>query len=573
MIAVVTSESVDFDGNLFMEKQKALPLAEKKSRNKLESAHPAPANKTFPPVFLKGLTDLKVMDGSQVIMTVEVSANPPPELIWLHNGKEIQETEDFHFEKKGNEYSLYIQEVFPEDTGKYTCEAWNVLGESRTQATLTVQEPQDGIQPWFISKPRSVTATPGQNILISCAIAGDPFPAVHWLKDGQEVTPEAGYEFLQNDDIFTLIIRNVQSRHAGQYEIQLNERQAERRDADDHSTLTFRSLGGFRKNTGEAQQVEEEQEDVRGVLKRRVETRESTEEKLRQQEAEQIDFRDILAKKVNTRSISEEELKEIPAEQMDFRANLQRQVKPKTLSEEERKVHAPQQVDFRAVLAKKGTPKPAVPEKTPAPKAATPDFRSVLGAKKKPPTENGDPGAQAQNAKPNSEVQKPIINSKALDSKMSPASKAPDTKNISSKALDSNTTSEAKNAGTSSKMQNASTNSEKPAAKPVEKKENNGINCEGGCPPIVDGGIIEEQVQDNKKETKGTLPTFTEKLQDTHVVEGEKLVLRCQVSSDPPAAITWTLDGKVIKSSKFIVLSQEGKLIQTVSQPHGSLLL
>lgn len=68
-----------------------------------------------------------------------VSANPPPEIIWLHNGKEIQETEDFHFEKKGNEYSLYIQEVFPEDTGKYTCEAWNELGETQSQATLTVQ--------------------------------------------------------------------------------------------------------------------------------------------------------------------------------------------------------------------------------------------------------------------------------------------------------------------------------------------------------------------------------------------------------------------------------------------------
>ena len=46
---------------------------EKRSRHKLESTHPVLAKKTFPPVFLKGLTDLKVMDGSQVIMTVEVS--------------------------------------------------------------------------------------------------------------------------------------------------------------------------------------------------------------------------------------------------------------------------------------------------------------------------------------------------------------------------------------------------------------------------------------------------------------------------------------------------------------------
>ncbi|XP_053107711.1 myosin light chain kinase, smooth muscle isoform X2 [Hemicordylus capensis] len=574
-------------------------VKEKKSKNKLEIAHPAPANTTFAPVFLKGLTDLKVMDGSQVIMTVEVSANPPPEIIWLHNGKEIQETEDFHFEKKGDEYSLYIQEVFPEDTGKYTCEAWNDLGETQTQATLTVQEPQDGIQPWFISKPRSVTAVAGQNVLISCAIAGDPFPTVHWFKDGQEVTPGAGCEFLQNEDIFTLIIRNVQLCHAGQYEIQLKNqvgecscqvslmlressvsrgeihrdgKQSERRDADDYDALTFGSTGSFRKSAGEGQRVEEEQEDVRGVLKRRVETRESTEEKLRQQEAEQIDFRDILAKKVSTKSFSEEELKEIPAEQMDFRANLHPPVKPKTLSEEERKVHASQQVDFRAVLAKKGTPKTTLPEKVPAPKAANPDFRSVLGAKKKAPTENGGPVAQAQNANSSSEVQKPSTNSKAPDastnSKLPPAPKAPDTNHASSKVPDSSIVLEAENTSTKSKMQNATTNSEAqvtninsevPNAKLVEK-EKNGINCEGGCPPVADGGIIEEKVEKNKTELKGTAPSFTDKLQDAHVIEGEKLVLQCQVSSDPPAVVTWTLAGKVIKSSKFIVLSQEGSL-------------
>uniref|UniRef100_A0A8C3JY91 Myosin light chain kinase, smooth muscle n=1 Tax=Calidris pygmaea TaxID=425635 RepID=A0A8C3JY91_9CHAR len=558
-------------------------VKEKKSSKKAESAQTAKLNKTFAPIFLRSLTDLKVMDGSQVIMTVEVSANPPPEIIWLHNGKEIQETEDFHFEKKGNEYSLYIQEVFPEDTGKYTCEAWNELGETQTQATLTVQEPQDGIQPWFISKPRSVTAAPGQNVLISCAIAGDPFPTVHWFKDGQEIMPGAASEILQNEDIFTLILRNVQSHHAGQYEIQLRNQvgecscqvslmlressasraeigresasPGERRDGGDHGKLTFGRTSGFRKNSSETRAAEEEQEDVRGVLKRRVETREHTEESLRQQEAEQLDFRDILGKKVNTKSFSEEELKEIPAEQMDFRANLQRQVKPKTLSEEERKVHAPQQVDFRSVLAKKGTPKTPLPEKAPPPKPAITDFRSVLGSKKKPPAENGSASTPAPNARTNSEAQ------------------------------------------------NATPNSQAAVAKPaVKKEEKNDRNCEHGC-AVVDGGIIgkkaenkpaaskppvgkgtapsfTEKVQDaqvvdggitgkkaeNKPAaskppvSKGTAPSFTEKLQDAQVVDGEKLVLQCRISSDPPAAVTWTLDSKAIKSSKSTVISQEGTL-------------
>ncbi|XP_010293991.1 PREDICTED: myosin light chain kinase, smooth muscle-like, partial [Phaethon lepturus] len=288
----------------------------------------------------------------------------------------------------------------------------------------------------------------------------------------------------------------------------------ERRDGGEHGKLTFGRTSGFKKNSSENRTAEEEQEDVRGVLKRRVETREHTEESLRQQEAEQLDFRDILGKKVSTKSFSEEELKEIPAEQMDFRANLQRQVKPKTLSEEERKVHAPQQVDFRSVLAKKGTPKTPLPEKVPPPKPAITDFRSVLGSKKKPPAENGSASTPAPNARTNSDAQ------------------------------------------------NATPNSQAPIAKPaVKKEEKNDRNCEHGC-AVVDGGIIGKKAENKATASKppaskGTAPSFTEKLQDAQIVDGEKLVLQCRISSDPPAAVTWTLDSKTIKSSKSIVISQE----------------
>lgn len=295
----------------------------------------------------------------------------------------------------------------------------------------------------------------------------------------------------------------------------------ERRDGGNYGALTFGRTSGFKKSSSETRAAEEEQEDVRGVLKRRVETREHTEESLRQQEAEQLDFRDILGKKVSTKSFSEEDLKEIPAEQMDFRANLQRQVKPKTLSEEERKVHAPQQVDFRSVLAKKGTPKTPLPEKVPPPKPAVTDFRSVLGAKKKPPAENGSASTPAPNARASSEAQ------------------------------------------------NATPNSEAPAPKPVVKKEEkNDRKCEHGC-AVVDGGIIGKKAENKPAASKptpppskGTAPSFTEKLQDAKVADGEKLVLQCRISSDPPASVSWTLDSKAVKSSKSIVISQEGKLIE-----------
>ncbi|XP_073929401.1 myosin light chain kinase, smooth muscle isoform X3 [Castor canadensis] len=745
---------------------------EKKTDRKREQLLPLALSKPIAPIFLQGLSDLKVMDGSQVTMTVQVSGNPPPEVIWLHNGNEIQESEDFHFEQRGAQHSLCIQEVFPEDRGTYTCEAWNSAGEVRSQAVLTVQEPHDGTQPWFISKPRSVTASLGQSVLISCAIAGDPFPTVHWLRGGKALSKDTGhFEVLQNEDVFTLVLKNVQPWHAGQYEILLKNRVGEcscqvslmlqnnpaRAPLWGREPASCEGLcgggvgadgGGDQDGTlkpgqparGQGWPEEEDGEDVRGVLKRRVETRLHTEEAIRQQEVEQLDFRDLLGKKVSTKTVSEEDLKEIPAEQMDFRANLQRQVKPKTVSEEERKVHSPQQVDFRSVLAKKGTPKTPVPEKAPPPKSATPDFRSVLGSKKKSPAENDSSSAEALNAKATespmpvgnaqatgslkpvantkptetlkpvatkpaetlkpvantkpaetlkpvantkpAETLKPVANTKPAETLKPLATKPTETlKPVATKPAESlKPVAKAKPAETLKPVANAKpaetlkpvanakpaetlkpvanakpaetlkpvatkpaetlkpvatkpaetlkpvanakpaetlkpVANAKPAetlkpvatkpaetlkpvatkpaetlkpmanakpaetlkpmantkpaetlkpvanAKPAEtlkppakeelKKEvKNDVNCKRGHAGTTDN--------EKRPESQGTAPTFKEKLQDVRVAEGEKLLLQCQVSSDPPATITWTLNGKTLKTTKFIILSQEG---------------
>lgn len=67
------------------------------------------------------------------------SGHPPPEVVWLHDGQEVTESEDFHLLREDNSFTLLIQEVFPEDTGTYSCRAWNQYGKDQTQAKLTVQ--------------------------------------------------------------------------------------------------------------------------------------------------------------------------------------------------------------------------------------------------------------------------------------------------------------------------------------------------------------------------------------------------------------------------------------------------
>lgn len=86
---------------------------------------------------------------------------------------------------------------------------------------LVSTEPQDGVQPWFITKPPSSTTYLGQHALLSCAIAGDPFPAFLWMKNGQVIFGEGDFEILQKEDVVSLLIRNVKTHHAGNYEIHL----------------------------------------------------------------------------------------------------------------------------------------------------------------------------------------------------------------------------------------------------------------------------------------------------------------------------------------------------------------
>ncbi|MED6281560.1 hypothetical protein CHARACLAT_022844, partial [Characodon lateralis] len=495
----------------------------------LQSQRSEVATAARAPRFIRQLSDLKVMDGSRVSMTVELSGEPPSLVMWLHDGQEVSESEDFHLQREENRYTLQIQEVFPEDTGTYSCRAWNQYGEDQTQAQLIVEEPQDGIQPWFITKPKAVSAVTGQHVLLSCAIAGDPFPQYTWTRADQNRALSSGgdYELLQKEDVISLLIRRVRKHHAGDYLISLRNKVGEcsavaqlsvteggprggeggdRRTAaargrpgrgsagaatlrggdrggggggGEGSRLSLQQVAGEEQNLQNLQllHLEEEKkkkEDLqaapRGLLKRCVETRERGEEELRQREAQQLDFRSLLGRRAfpTSHTIVGTNTQHDHCHQMDFKANL-RGVKGKA----EEKMNSPQQVDFRSVLGKKGTSSSNGNKLAETPSKGSGDFRSVLSNKKKTesPEKNGE-----------------------------------------------------------------------------SEKVN---NC-------VDGGIHDQKSEGGGG--GGIVPEFMEKLKDVTVLDGQRLRLECRLDSTTAAGVTvtWTLDGKIIKPSKFIVLANEG---------------
>ncbi|XP_067373028.1 myosin light chain kinase, smooth muscle isoform X2 [Channa argus] len=474
------------------------------------------------PRFISHLKDLKVMDGSRVSLAVELSGQPTPQVVWLHDGHEVMESEDFHLLREKNRCTLLIQEVFPEDTGTYSCRAWNPYGEDQTQAQLTVEEPQNGVQPWFITKPKPLNAVVGQHVLLSCSIAGNPFPQYTWTRanKSQPLTSGGDYELLQKEDVVSLLIRRVKKHHTGDYMISLRNHVGEcsavsrlsvteedqTRGQQDNSpaaggggagaAVVLRGGGGVdqRSNSSRRAGVSRQWQEAKQECSKSLHLH--REEKKKEGDQDQVAAipPGLLRHCVDTRERGAEELLghqavkpkqgEEPREagptttahfhrqNMDFKANL-KGVKPKT--DEERKVNSSQQVDFRSVLGKKGTAgsngnKPAeTPGKNPA------DFRSVLTNKKKPtsPEKNG-------------ENEKPVVN-----------------------------------------------------------------NC-------VDGEIINKESRGGK----GKAPQFVEKLSNVAVLDGQQLRLHCRLEASESAdtTVTWTLDGKVIKASKFIVLANEGGL-------------
>lgn len=232
---------------------------------------------------------------------------------------------------------------------------------------------------------------------------------------------------------------------------------------------------------------------------------------------------------------------------MDFRAALKPRAGPKLGSEI--KTNTPAKVDFRSVLGKKegGSPKP--PPQEPDNSSAPADFRSVLNKKK--------------NIEPEKPIKKEPAPTPAKDKPTSINGVKVATDNKKNNLVEKEEPAKKNDAGTAKKEIIPCTEKKTDSVIVEPGKKNGSISQKKG--EDVDGSSGEKKSmansvdgEDEKKKSTGKAPVFTQPLSDLTVLDGELLRLECTVTSDPQAVITWTLDGKVVKPSKFILLSNEG---------------
>uniref|UniRef100_A0A8C1W3C0 non-specific serine/threonine protein kinase n=1 Tax=Cyprinus carpio TaxID=7962 RepID=A0A8C1W3C0_CYPCA len=100
------------------------------------------------PDFVKPLYDLDVVEGREAVLRCKVAGLPYPAIIWFHNGKRIDSTEDRKMTQFRDVHSLVIRSVCHAHGGVYKCVISNKMGKATCYAHLYVTDilpdPPDG---------------------------------------------------------------------------------------------------------------------------------------------------------------------------------------------------------------------------------------------------------------------------------------------------------------------------------------------------------------------------------------------------------------------------------------------
>lgn len=176
-----------------------------------------------PPRVVSHLESRAVRDGEAVTLACRIIGAARFDVVWLHNNKEIKPSKDFQYTNEANIYKLQVAEIFPEDAGTYTCEAFNDAGESFSTCTINVLVPGDEPrQPVFRTYPASATLTVGERATFVCETE-EELLQLNWLKDGRQIEESgvnggARYLFTKDGQRYQLEIVGCQVGDVGQYQ-------------------------------------------------------------------------------------------------------------------------------------------------------------------------------------------------------------------------------------------------------------------------------------------------------------------------------------------------------------------
>lgn len=158
------------------------------------------------PEFLSDFEDCTVDEGKTVVLEAKVSGAPFPDVKWLKDGKEVKTKGRVKVQKNEETgiIKLVIEGATPEDEGTYRCTISNSQGTASAKATVNVNakmEVEEQLSaPKFIKGLQDVKGLEGEDLTLSCTIAGEPFPEVVWFKGNAPLKKDDNHYSFQVDE-------------------------------------------------------------------------------------------------------------------------------------------------------------------------------------------------------------------------------------------------------------------------------------------------------------------------------------------------------------------------------------
>ncbi|XP_068026151.1 neuronal cell adhesion molecule isoform X4 [Melanerpes formicivorus] len=157
-----------------------------------------------------GSTSTKVeLRGNVLLLECIAAGLPTPVIRWIKEGGELPANRTFfeNFKK-----TLKIIDVSEADSGNYKCIARNRLGSAHHVISVTVKA-----APYWITAPRNLVLSPGEDGTLICRANGNPKPNISWLANGVPIAiaPEDPSRKVDGD---TIIFSHVQERSSAVYQ-------------------------------------------------------------------------------------------------------------------------------------------------------------------------------------------------------------------------------------------------------------------------------------------------------------------------------------------------------------------